>query len=391
MKNFKTIIVTLLLLTVALSGAFAQGSKESSEALAVSKKVELSSVDLSSASLQTIKDAYQSEIDSYKAKYESIYNKMVESYKQGNADDYFDAKGMLRNLAYPEITAEQTEALVNRINAEKDEAAKAELSSWLYENSRYYHPTLTFTSSNGSEGEGSFFSYHFDISSEPGSKVTVPQMRTRSVESGIFAGWGTEDGKVLYQAGEEITMPYEDQILYAVYKSGALFIDSVAGTRTMQDGPSVTVPASAAPDDSYVFLGWFDGAGNKAEGTITLEDGQSKVFSAAYRSVLIEDVRARHTKDGIPADKKVELAFSLYNQGSTNTGKLTVDLVCESGDALKNLSGELHTRGISVGEEKSGSFTVVAKGNSGDVINASIVVTDEDGNSWKAPVSLTIK
>lgn len=390
MKNFKTIIVTLLLLTVALSGVFAQGSKESAEAATVSKKVELSSVDLSTASLQTIKDAYQSELDSYKSKYESIYNKMVESYKEGNADDYFDAKGMLRNLTYPEITAEQTEVLVNRIKNEKDEAAKAELSSWLYENSRYYHPALHFTSSRGSEEEGSFFSYHFDISSEPGSKVTVPHMRTHSTENGIFAGWGTEDGKVLYEAGEEITMPYEDQTLYAVYKTGALFIDHVAGTRTMQDGATVTVPASAAPDDSYVFLGWFDAEGNKAEGTVTLEDGQSKVFSAAYRSILIEDVRARHTRDGVPADKKVELAFTLYNQGSSNTGRLTVNLICEN-DALKNLSGELHTRGIGVGEEKSGSFTIVAKGNSGDVINASIVVTDEAGNTWNAPVTLTVK
>ena len=390
MKNFKTIIVTLLLLTVALSGVFAQGSKESAEAATVSKKVELSSVDFSTASLQTIKDAYQSELDSYKSKYESIYNKMVESYKEGNVDDYFDAKGMLRNLTYPEITAEQTEVLVNRIKNEKDEAAKAELSSWLYENSRYYHPALHFTSSRGSEEEGSFFSYHFDISSEPGSKVTVPHMRTHSTENGIFAGWGTEDGKVLYEAGEEITMPYEDQTLYAVYKTGALFIDHVAGTRTMQDGSTVTVPASAAPDDSYVFLGWFDAEGNKAEGTITLEDGQSKVFSAAYRSILIEDVRARHTRDGVPADKKVEIAFTLYNQGSSNTGRLTVNLVCEN-DALKNLSGELSTRGISAGEEKSGSFTIVAKGNSGDVINASIVVTDEAGNTWNAPVTLIVK
>ncbi len=67
-----------------------------------------------------------------------------------------------------------------------------------------------------------------------------------------------------------------------------------------------------------------------------------------------------------------------------------MNLVCEN-DALKNLSGELSTRGISVGEEKSGSFTIVAKGNSGDVINASIVVTDEAGNTWNAPVTLTVK
>ncbi|MBO6048612.1 MAG: hypothetical protein J6P33_02385 [Spirochaetales bacterium] len=391
MKHFKTIAVTLLLLTVAVSGVFAQGSKENTDVATVSKKVELGSVDLSTASLQTIKDAFQSELDNYEAKYEAIYEKMAQSYKEGNVEDYFDAKGMLRNLSYPEITAEQTEVLVNRIKNEKDETAKAELSSWLYENSAYYHPALHFTTSSGSEDEGSYFSYQFEISSEPGSKVTVPHMRSHSTDSGIFSGWGTEDGKVLYEAGEEITMPYEDQTLYAVYKKGALFIDHVAGTRTLLEGPAVTVPASAAPDASYVFLGWFDADGNKVEGTVTLEDGQSAVYRAYYRSVLIEDVRARHTKDGVPSGREVELAFCLYNQGSANTGRLTVNLVSESGDALKNLSGELHTRGISAGEEKSGIFSIVAKGNSGDVVKASIVVTDEDGNTWTEPVTLTIK
>lgn len=391
MKQFKTIIVTLLLLTVAASGVFAQGSKENTEVVTVSKKIELSSVDLSSASLQTIKDAFQSELDSYKAKYEAIYNKMAESYKEGNVEDYFDAKGMLRNLSYPKVSAEQTEVLVNRIKNEKNDTAKAELSSWLYKNSTYYRPALIFTTGSGSEDESSFFSYKFTISSEPGSKVTVPQMRANFGENGIFAGWGTEDGKVLYEAGEEITMPYEDQTLYAVYKTGVLFVDQVAGTRSLQEGSSAALPSSAAPDDSYVFLGWFDSEGNRAEDTVTLEDGQSAVYRAAYRSVLIEDVRARHTRGGVPSGREVELAFSLFNQGSTNTGRLSVNLVSESGDALKNLSGELRTRGISAGEEKSGSFRIVARGNSGDVINASIVVTDEDGNSWKEPVSLTIK
>ena len=77
--------------------------------------------------------------------------------------------------------------------------------------------------------------------------------------------------------------------------------------------------------------------------------------------------------------------------GSANTGKLTVNLVSENGEALKNISGELSTKGVRVGEEKSGSFRIVANGNSGDVINANIVVADEDGNSWSTPVSLTIK
>ena len=113
---------------------------------------------------------------------------------------------------------------------------------------------------------------------------------------------------------------------------------------------------------------------------------------SAWKSVLVEEIRAKHYRNlEVPADNRFELAFSVYNQGSVNTGKLTISLVAEKEDALENLSGDLGTSGIRVGYEKEGSFTVVAKGNSGDVINANIVVTDEDGHSWSTPVTLTVK
>ncbi len=397
MKHFsKTVFVTLLLLAITSASLFAAGTSEvpaaSLETATVKQKIDFSTLDLETASLETIKDSFQSEIENYNQKYESIYNKMVESYKEGNVDDYFDAKGMLRNLAYPAITAEQTEVLVNRIKAEKDDGAKAELSKWLYDNSRYYHPTLTFSKANDSEDGHSHFSYRYQISSEPGSAVTAPSMRTSFTDDGIFAGWGTEDGELLYEAGSEITMPYEDQTLYAIYKTGVMFIDSVTGVQNFEDGSSISAPKLEAPDDTYVFVGWYDSEGNKADGSTNLEEGESKVYTAAWKSVLVEEVRARHYRNlEVPADTKVELAFSLYNQGSVNTGKLSISLVSDNADALENLSGDLGTNGIRVGSEKSGSFIVVAKGNSGDVVNANIVVTDEDGNSWSTPVALTIK
>ena len=395
MKHFtKTVFVTLLLLSITSVGLFAAGVKEgTSETATVKQKVDFSTLDLETASVQTIIDSYQSELDTYDQKYESIYNKMVESYKEGNVDDYFDAKGMLRNLSRPEITAEQTEVLENRIINEKDQNAKDELASWLFANSRYYHPTLTFTTKNeASEDARSRFNYRFQVSSEPGSTVQLPTMRSNFTSDGIFAGWGTEDGEVLYEAGTEITMPYADQTLYAVYKSGVMFIDSVTGVQQFEDGASISAPKLTAPDDTYVFDGWYDSEGNKADGSATLDAGESKVYTAAWKSILIEEVATKHYRGlEIPSGKEVSLNFSLYNQGSVNPGKLTVTLVTENEDALKNKTGELQTSGIRAGAEKSGSFTIVAKGNSGDVINANIVVTDADGNSWSTPVTLKIK
>ncbi len=389
----KTVFVTLLLLSIASASLFAAGVSEAKDAtVTVKQKVDFSTLDLESAPFETIKDSFQSEIDYYNQKYESIYSKMESSYKEGNVDDYFDAKGMLRNLAYPQITAEQTQILENRILNEKDQSVKDELAAWLFENSRYYHPTLTFSKSDASKDGHSHFSYRYQISSQPGSKVTLPTMRTSFSSDGIFAGWGTEEGEVLYEAGSEITMPYSDQTLYAVYKSGVMFVDSVTGVEKFEDGSSITAPELTAPDETYVFEGWYDSEGEKADGSATLEAGESKVYTAAWKSVLVEEVRAKHYRNlEVPADTKVSLSFSVYNQGSVNTGKLTISLVAEKEDALENLSGDLGTSGIRVGYEKEGSFTIVAKGNSGDVVNANIVVTDEDGHSWSTPVALTIK
>ena len=395
MKHFsKTVFVTLLLLAVTSVGLFAAGVKEgASETATVTQKVDFSTLDLENASIQTIMDSFQGEIDTYNQKYETIYNKMASSYKEGNVEDYFDAKGMLRNLSRPEITAEQTKTLENRILNEKDQNAKDELATWLFANSRYYHPTLTFTTkTDASEDNYSRFSYRFQVSSEPGSTVQLPSRRSNFSSDGIFAGWGTEDGEILYEAGSEITMPYADQTLYAIYKSGVMFIDTVTGVQTFEDGASISAPKLTAPDDTYVFDGWYDNEGNKADGSATLDAGESKVYTAAWKSILVEDVSTKHYRGlEIPSGKEVALSFSVYNQGSINPGKLTVTLVPENEDALKNKTGELHTSGIRAGAEKEGSFTIVASGNSGDEIKASIVVTDADGNSWNTPVTLKIK
>ncbi len=396
MKHFpKTVFVTLLLLSVASACLFAAGSSEvalEDAKVTVKEKVDFSTLDLETASVSAIKDSFQSEIDNYNQKYESIYSKMESSYKEGNVDDYFDAKGMLRNLVYPQITAEQSQTLENRILNEKDQSTKDELAKWLYDNSRYYNPTLTFTKADTSEDKHSHFSYRYQISSEPGSSVTIQTMRTSFSRDGIFAGWGTEEGEVLYEAGSEIKMPYADQTLYAVYKTGVMFKDPITGVEIFEDGDTISAPTLTAPDETYVFDGWYDSDGNKADGSVSLEAGESGIYTAAWRSVLVEEIRAKHYRNlEVPADTNFSLSFSVYNQGSINTGKLTISLVAENEESLKNLSGDLYTKGIRPESEKEGSFTVVASGKSGDVVKANIVVTDENGNSWSAPVSLTIK
>lgn len=434
MKNtFKTVIVTLLLLTILTTATFAAGSSESTDlstitvtstdtattATTADQVPDFSTLDLQSASLETIKASYQAEIDAYNSKYSAIYDKMVQTYKDGNVDDYFDAKGMLQNLSKPTITEEQTQVLVDRILAEQDQTRKDEFASWLYQNSRYYRPSLTFTStrtdseassqtdSQSAEGQSSF-TYNYKISATPGSTITIPNLsgiwhtwnplNTPSDTSatltpnGIFVGWGTDPDTVLYQPGAEITMPYTSQTLTAVYKTGVLFIDPLTGTQTFTDDSTINAPTLTPPDETFVFSGWQASDGKLADGSTTLDSNQSEVFTAQWKSLLIEQVYAKHYRNlEVPANTQFSLNFSIYNQGTTNSGSLTISLVPTSDDSIKNLTGDLTTRGIRAGAEKYGAFNVVAFGNSGDTISVSIVATDTAGNTWTTPVTITIK
>ncbi len=390
MRTRKTLVVSLMILCLACAAVFANAEIEK---IKVEKETEkYSALDLESASFESIMKAYQAELETYNTKYESIREKMVQSYNEGNVEDYFDAKGMLRNLAYPTITAEDTEVLVKRIAESKDDAS--EFASWLYDNSMFYRPVITLTkASDSDDGESrrSSFRYSYTISMEPGSKVTLPSMNVSFTSDGVFAGWGTTEDEVTYEAGSEITMPYSDLTLYAVFKSGVMFYDYITGTEVFEDSSDISAPALEAPDETYVFDGWYNESGEKVEGPVSLEDGQSAAFYAGWKSVLVDDVRLKNKGSmNVTADKEYKLSFSVMNQGSISTGSLTIELVPES-DALTVLSDSLSTSNIRAMHEKSGSFTIKVSGASGDVVKANIVVTDADGNTWKTPVELTVK
>lgn len=387
----KTVIVALLILTLATAGLFASGAVESSGGdvkvvKASDAPADYSSLDLEKASFAEIMDSFNAAVENYTTKAEAIKEKMVKSYDEGNVDDYFDAKGMLKNLAVPAITQEQTEVLVKRISSSTDDAKAVEFAAWLYRNSQFYRPQITLTKDYKEDmGFLSFFNYKYVICTEPGSTVTLPSMDVNITSEGVFAGWGLTEDEVTYEAGAEITMPYSDLTLYPVFRSGVLFTDSVTGTEVFEEGDSINAPVLEAPDETYVFTGWYDENGEKADGSKTLGEGESAVYYAGWKSVLISGVRCTQGR------KSSEISFSLMNQGTQNTGSLTIELVPEDSNVLTVKSGAVTTRGIRVSQWKNRSFDVKVSGNSGDVVKATIVVTDSDGNTWKAPVEFTVK
>ena len=387
----KTVIATLLILLLASAGLFASGAVENADGEVKVAKVsdvpaDFSSLDMETASFAEIMDSYQAAVENYNAKAEAIMDKMVRSYNEGNVDDYFDAKGMLRNLAVPMITLEQTEVLAQRLSDSKDTEAAAGFAAWLYENSMFYRPQITLTKDYPEDmGIAAMFGYKYVISTEPGSTVTLPSLDIGFTSEGVFAGWGVTENEVTYEAGAEITMPYSDLTLYAIFKSGVLFSDSVTGTEVFEEGNEINAPVLEAPDESYVFTGWYDQNGKKADGSAVLEEGESAAYYAGWKSVLVSVVRVTQGR------RNSEVSFSIMNQGNMNTGSLTIELVPEDSNTMTVTSGTLRTNGIRVMQSKSGSFDVKLSGNSGDVVKATIVVTDADGNTWKTPVEITLK
>ena len=386
----KTVIATLLILLLATAGLFASGAVENADGevkvvKASDVPADFSSLDMETASFAEIMDSYQAAVENYNTKAEAIMDKMVRSYNEGNVDDYFDAKGMLRNLAVPMITLEQTEVLAQRLSAAQGDEA-AGFAAWLYENSLFYSPQITLTKDYPEDmGIAAMFGYKYVICTEPGSTVTLPSLDIGFTSEGVFAGWGVTEDEVTYEAGAEITMPYSDLTLYAIFKSGVLFSDSVTGTEVFEEDNEINAPDLEAPDDTYVFMGWYDQNGKKADGSAVLEEGESAAYYAGWKSVLVSVLKVTQGR------RNSEVSFSIMNQGNMNTGSLSIELVPEDSSAMTVTSGALRTNGIRVMQSKSGSFDVKLSGNSGDVVKATIVVTDSDGNSWKTPVEITLK
>ncbi|MCF0262175.1 MAG: hypothetical protein HUK23_04625 [Sphaerochaetaceae bacterium] len=366
MKNRKSFIVILLLMCIAVSGLFAAATSEKVVT------VKFSELDLESASFAEIKAAFEGEIEVYNSDYQLACNAINDAYQKGNAQDYYTARNNLRSLVYPSITSQQTDVLITRIaNCDNAEEAK-DFASWLYDNSRYYRPVVSFT--RESSTSNSYYSFNYKKSVKPGTTISLPTVSNSSSE-GVFIGWGLTPDEVTYSVSEEIEMPVLDQTFYAIYKKGVRYVDSITGLDEFIEDENAQEPELVGPDASYVFDGWTNNNGT---------------YNAKWKSLSFDNVQAKYYKDlSVPANNQFTLNFSLENQGTVASGKLSISLVVE--DGLRVLSKDLATANIAVGQSKTGSFTLMTTGTSGQVVSAKIVVTDSNSNIWEYPFEVTIK
>ena len=376
MKKINTTLMVLALTVLVASPLFASGATE--------KGTNFKELDLNTASLKDMESAWTYSVESYNAQRTSLRTAMNEAMEKRDVEDYLELRSLYNSLEYPMITKEQTETLTERILNTENQEEKDEIASFLYENSAWYHPTLTFEYSvtNGNYSR----SYRKSFSAVPGTTVTAPEVKG----DGVFLGWSADGENVTYESGDEISMPYSDTVLYAIFSTGITFKDSISGNDSYTEGTEASVPVVTTEDSNLVFLGWYDEYGKKVDGdTVTVENGKSKEYIALYRGVEIGDASIRYYEDGkIPSSTQVVLSFPIKNTGNTALRNLKVSL---GGEEVKVLSSSL--KATLIGDESSlnASFLVYAEGEKGEEKVFKATVEDASGNVWTKDFTLTVQ
>ena len=376
MKKITTTLIVLALTVLVASPLFASGATE--------KGTNFKELDLNTASLKDMESAWTHSVENYNAQRTSLRTAMNEAMEKRDVEDYLELRSLYNSLEYPMITKEQTETLTERILNTENQEEKDEIASFLYENSAWYHPTLTFEYSvtNGNYSR----SYRKSFSAVPGTTVTAPEVKG----DGVFLGWSIDGENVIYESGDEISMPYSDTVLYAIFSTGITFKDSISGNDSYTEGTEASVPVVTTEDSNLVFLGWYDEYGKKVDGdTVTVENGKSKEYTALYRGVEIGDASIRYYEDGkTPSSTQVVLSFPIKNTGNTALRNLKVSL---GGEDIKVLSSSL--KATLIGDESSlnASFLVYAEGEKGEEKVFTATVEDASGNVWTKDFTLTVQ
>ena len=376
MKKITTTLIVLALTVLVTSPLFASGATE--------KGTNFKELDLNTASLNDMESAWTYSVESYNSQRTSLRGAMDEAIEKRDVEDYLELRSLYNSLEYPMITKEQTETLTERILNTENQEEKDEIASFLYENSAWYHPTLTFEYSvtNGNYSR----SYRKSFSAVPGTTVTAPEVKG----DGVFLGWSADGENVTYESGDEISMPYSDTVLYAIFSTGITFKDSISGNDSYTEGTEASVPVVTTEDSNLVFLGWYDEYGKKVDGdTVTVENGKSKEYTALYRGVEIGDASIRYYEDGkIPSSTQVVLSFPIKNTGNTALRNLKVSL---GGEEVKVLSSSL--KATLIGDESSlnASFLVYVEGEKGEEKVFTATVEDASGNVWTKDFTLTVQ
>lgn len=304
----------------------------------------------------------------------------------------------LRKLGSYSIKKEDSDALLTAI-VNSDSPDAAQWAQWLYENSRYYHPTLTLSTDISQDGYRS--SYRRTVSVAPGSEVTLPDSTGGDTSrTGVLTGWGITPDEVTYESGETITMPYTDQTLFAVYTSRVSFEDGDGDNVTTYDdvseGDVVDIPAPAAQGEA-IFEGWYDRSSGQylsPDETQYTVRGMGADFTALYSKLEAKEISTGHWNTGaIPTGTQIPLTFTLANSGTEDEDGIQVTVSSDSAYArLMNTSA--YVRSMDAGDVRTlkGVLLVVdSECPSGQEIPVTVTMSDDDGAVFTSTFTLTTR
>lgn len=348
-------------------------------------------------------DDVEAAIESYDRLQEKIDDEMDDlmgdiqkAYQKNDGRLYRNAVADMRTLESYSISSEDTDAMLRAIvNSDSENAT--EWAAWLYDNSRYYHPTLTLSTDVSSTGYRQ--SYRRSLSVEPGSDVTLPSsMDVNPSAAGVLVGWGITPDEVTYEAGATIQMPYTDQTLYAIYQSQVVFSDNGNDSvfTDVEDGDVIEIP-SPAVSDGAIFEGWYDRlsgqylAPDETEYTVK---GMGASFEALYTSLEATGLETGHYDvDRIPTGVQIPLTVTVENTGSEDLASIDIEVASDS-EYVTLMNTSAHARRLDAGSRlrvRGTQLVVSSSCPTGTQIPISVTMTDSEGNAFTSTFNLTTR
>ena len=374
---------------------------------------DIQGLEVSTSSLEQIKSSYDKLNEAVAREATEAQRELADARSKGDRAAYGEAYEKLETLAGYGMDRDASDALLEKVLA-LPESERAEAATWLYENSRYYRPTLTLDFS--SEGENYRYTYHKQIRKRPGTDIPLPDaqsLRMNSAHLGVLTGWGLTPDEVTYEPGETIPMSYTDQTLYAIYEGGVRFVDELGDTDILiREGEKVVVPTPATDDVSAIFAGWYDrSTGSLITDPATFEQkGKGALYEALWKRMAIEDITVLYyDASALPKQTQIGVGFSYSNTGNVNLSGLKATLSSDSphvrflvdtlplGRLSAGLSSTNNSRYATQekqqvrGEANTFRFVISDAAASGTVIPLSLKLTNDRGDTWTQQFEVVVQ
>ena len=406
MKRTKIILMIGVILT---AGTLALAATPTAE----KQFTDIQGLEVNTSSLEQIKSSYDKLNEVVAREATEAQRALADARNKGDRSAYLEAYEKLETLSAYTMDRDASDALLEKVLA-LPQSERAEAAAWLYENSRYYRPTLTLDFS--SEGENYRYTYRQQIRKQPGLEVTLPDaqsLRMNSSHLGVLTGWGLTPDAVTYEPGETIPMSYTDQTLYAIYEGGVRFIDELGDTDVLiKEGEPVTIPTPTTDDISAIFAGWYDrSTGSLITDPASYEQkGKGALYEALWKRMAIEDITVLYyDSSALPKQTQIGIGFSYSNTGNVNLSGLKATLSSDNPHvrflvdtlSLGRLSAGLSSTNNSRyatkekqqvrGEANTFRFVISDDAAAGTVIPFSLKLANDRGDAWTQEFEVVVQ